>query len=84
MRQFVDTRGQEILNIDFRKFHIQQSGSISIHCFILHQILYESIRNSIDVNFNTTIHLFHQNSDNVEVTFQDGRKEFFDLVIGTD
>ncbi|WP_242297149.1 FAD-dependent monooxygenase [Bacillus cereus group sp. BfR-BA-01382] len=84
MRQFVDKGGQELRKIDFRKFHIQQGGSISIHRFILHEILYESIRNSIDVNFNTTIHSFHQNSDQVEVTFHDGRKESFDLVIGAD
>ncbi|PEO80703.1 FAD-dependent monooxygenase [Bacillus toyonensis] len=84
MREFVDKEGQELRKIDFRKFHIQQGGSISIHRFVLHQILYESIRNSIDIKFNTTIRSFHQNSDRVEVTFHNGRREFYDLVIGTD
>ncbi|WP_255193599.1 FAD-dependent oxidoreductase [Brevibacillus laterosporus] len=79
-RRFVHTDGSELRNIDFRKFHIQQGGSIGIHRFSLHQILYEAIKNQIDISFNTTIQSFTQNEESVQVCFQDGKEESFDFV----
>lgn len=79
-RRFVHTDGSELRNIDFRKFYIQQGGSIGIHRFSLHQILYEAIKNQIDISFNTTIQSFTQNEESVQVCFQDGKEESFDFV----
>ncbi|NKQ18875.1 FAD-dependent monooxygenase [Brevibacillus laterosporus] len=83
-RRFVHADGSELRNIDFRKFHIQQGGSIGIHRFSLHQILYEAIKNQIDIRFNTTIQSFTQNEESVQVCFQDGKEESFDFVFGAD
>ena len=83
-RRFVQADGSELRNIDFRKFHIQQGGSIGIHRFSLHNILYEAIKNQIDVRFNTTIQSLTQNEESVRVCFQDGKEESFDYVFGAD
>ena len=83
-RRFVQADGSELRNIDFRKFHIQQGGSIGIHRFSLHNILYEAIKNQIDVRFNTTIQFLTQNEESVRVCFQDGKEESFDYVFGAD
>lgn len=83
-RRFVQADGNELRNIDFRKFHIQQGGSIGIHRFSLHNILYDAIKNQIDVRFNTTIQSLTQNEESVRVCFQDGKEESFDYVFGAD
>ncbi len=50
----------------------------------LEEILYKKIKGKIEIRFNTSIKTLKENAKSVSVTFKDGKKERFDLVVGAD
>ncbi|RSM14839.1 hypothetical protein CDV31_005273 [Fusarium ambrosium] len=50
----------------------------------LYEILHESTKDRVKYTFGTTIESFTQRDDLVDVTFSDGNKDHFDLVVGAD
>ncbi len=47
-------------------------------------VLYEKIKNSVEIRFSTSIQSIIQDADKVTVTFEDGKQETFDLLVGAD
>ena len=50
----------------------------------LEDIIYEKVKNTVPIRFGTSIKSLKQTKQSVEVTFDEGKKESFDLVIGAD
>jgi 2-polyprenyl-6-methoxyphenol hydroxylase-like FAD-dependent oxidoreductase len=50
----------------------------------LSSLLYEATREKVDYRFNESIVAMKEEADGVQVTFQSGRAEKFDIVIGAD
>ncbi|MCB0034250.1 MAG: FAD-dependent monooxygenase [Anaerolineales bacterium] len=57
---------------------------VPITRFDLQDILYQEIRDKVDICFDTTIAALEETAEGVKVTFNNGSTEQFDLVIGAD
>lgn len=50
----------------------------------LEDIIYEKVKNTVPIRFGVSIKSLKQSKESVKVTFEDSKKESFDLVIGAD
>ncbi len=50
----------------------------------LEQVLYDHVRDSVEVRFDTTIQSFSQDADSVQVRLSDGATEAADVLVGAD
>jgi len=48
------------------------------------QVLYSAVVGSCEMHFDTTVTAIEQDADGVSVTFDDGKRETFDLLVGAD
>jgi 2-polyprenyl-6-methoxyphenol hydroxylase-like FAD-dependent oxidoreductase len=48
------------------------------------EVLYEKVKENVEIRFSTSIQNIIQDADKVTVTFADGKQETFDLVVGAD
>ncbi|WP_315791159.1 FAD-dependent monooxygenase [Fischerella sp. JS2] len=62
--------------LDFRHFNFMRGD--------LETVLYETIKNTVPIQFNTSMVQMHLHPNQVEVEFSDHTKREYDLVIGTD
>ena len=62
--------------IDFRHFNFLRSD--------LEEILYNAIKDTIDIHFNKSIQKMKETNEKVDVLFDDGDTDSYDLVIGAD
>ncbi|HEU4716631.1 MAG TPA: FAD-dependent monooxygenase [Bacteroidia bacterium] len=47
-------------------------------------VLYKKVKEDVEIRFSTSIQSISQDSNNVTVTFENGKQETFDLLIGAD
>jgi len=82
-RHIMSAKGRRLLRLDLEKVWGRPAPCLGILRRDLHDILLDGLDN-IDVRFGTTISNLQQDSSTVDVTFQNGNLEKFDLVIGAD
>lgn len=80
---FEDSHGNALKKLYLRAF--KSSGSpIIVARRDLHQTLVDNLAESVRVRMGATIRSIHQNKHSETVTFSDGSRETFDLVVGAD
>ena len=52
--------------------------------YTLEETIYDAVKQDVEIRFNTSIATVSQSADAVTVTFDDGQRESFDLLIGAD
>lgn len=78
-----DRSGRAILTLDYERL-FEAGNIIQIMRDDLEQVLYEHAKDKADYLFGNSVTEIEQVGDEVEVTFEDGRKQTFDVVIGAD
>jgi 2-polyprenyl-6-methoxyphenol hydroxylase-like FAD-dependent oxidoreductase len=82
---FVNKDGKQIAGIDARLIrHVTDGKYLAVMHSTLEEALYEALEGAIEVRFGCWFTKIVQGSDAVEVTFNDGTSESFDLLIGAD
>ncbi|RKO72081.1 FAD-binding protein [Sphingobacterium puteale] len=78
---FVETNEQIIQSIEYDKMHENIERSVLITRGGLHYVLYEAIKNDVNIFFDTTISQLEDKSDKTKVTLSNGSSIDVDLVI---
>ncbi len=78
---FLEKDGQVIQHISYEKMNENIERSVLISRGGLHNILYDGLKDRINISFNTTISEITPAGDKAEVIFSDGREMKADLVI---
>ncbi|MDE5437582.1 FAD-dependent monooxygenase [Elizabethkingia meningoseptica] len=78
---FVETNERVIQSIDYDKMHTNIERSVLISRGGLHHVLYEAVKNDVNVLFETTISQLEEKSDMTKVTLSNGNSIGVDLVI---
>jgi 2-polyprenyl-6-methoxyphenol hydroxylase-like FAD-dependent oxidoreductase len=83
---YVDRRGKPIavLSLERMKELVLGKRYMPLMHQTLERILYETVRDDVDVRFGTSLAAVHQSASGVEVTFEDGSTDSFDLAFGAD
>jgi 2-polyprenyl-6-methoxyphenol hydroxylase-like FAD-dependent oxidoreductase len=76
----VDDRGKEVGRLPAEVV----SGELEIHWGNLARILYEAVRDDVNYRFGVRVTALEDDGQRVGVTFSDGSKGSYDLVIGAD
>lgn len=83
--KFVNSQGKISATLDVDKFRkLLNFRHFNFMRGDLASVLYESIKNTVPIKFNTSIVQMHTHSDKVEVEFSDGTSQDYDIVIGAD
>lgn len=80
----VDTHGKPLIRFDLDIKTLNSRVGLMLNRADLHLTLYEKVKNDAEFRFGLEITNLNQTDTGVEVTFSNGRKEAFDLVIGAD
>ncbi|MEU3315363.1 FAD-dependent monooxygenase [Streptomyces sp. NPDC006662] len=80
----VDARGSRVKTMDADSFGGRVHGDAEIMRGDLTRILYDLTKGKADYRFGDSIAELEQGPDGVRVTFESGRTESFDLVVGAD
>ncbi|MFC6100349.1 FAD-dependent monooxygenase [Olivibacter domesticus] len=78
---FVETNEEIIQSIDYDKMHTNIERSVLISRGGLHHVLYEAVKNDVNVLFDTTISQLEEKSDMTKVTLSNGNSIHVDLVV---
>lgn len=78
---FLEQDEQVIQRISYEKMNENIERSVLISRGGLHHVLYENLKDQVNVLFNTTISGITSTGEKIEVTFSDGHKMMPDLVI---
>lgn len=78
---FVETNEEIIKSIDYDKMYTNIERSVLISRGGLHHVLYEAVKNDVNVLFDTTISQLEEKSDFTKVILSDGNSIHVDLVI---
>jgi len=81
LMHWLDANGGMIRNISYKEVNKNTSQSILITRGGLHNVLYEDIRDKVEILFNTTIDHLHQDAGKVHVTLSSGITAVADMVI---
>ena len=82
---FVDGHGRKRASFDLKKFKaLLHNRYLPLLRGDLETVIYESIRGTVPIQFNTSIGRLQIESDGVLVALSDGSHETYDLVIGAD
>lgn len=81
--RYVDANGNLLFEEHGEKGGFRQGEEVELVRGDLVEILMQTIQD-IPCYFNQAVQQINQQPDSVEVIFKDGRKEYYDLVIGTD
>ncbi|HYC34683.1 MAG TPA: NAD(P)/FAD-dependent oxidoreductase [Candidatus Paceibacterota bacterium] len=81
---FLNHNHRVIAEIDFNKLAKGGLGALTVERNFLHGALVELLPSSVESRFNTTIQQIEDDGKKVHVTFNDGSKESFDLVVIAD
>jgi 2-polyprenyl-6-methoxyphenol hydroxylase-like FAD-dependent oxidoreductase len=83
--RFVDAPGRTTVAVEYATFRkLLNNRHFNFMRGELEALLYSMGRDHIDVRFGATVASFHQDGERVHVTFNDGTKETFDLLVGAD
>jgi 2-polyprenyl-6-methoxyphenol hydroxylase-like FAD-dependent oxidoreductase len=83
-RKFLDERGNLLYELVLKTTKDTELERVLIHRFTWHEILYRSVREHMPIQFGTSIQSLSEDKTGVQVTFQNGAQQYFDLVIGAD
>jgi 2-polyprenyl-6-methoxyphenol hydroxylase-like FAD-dependent oxidoreductase len=83
-RQFLDEKGNLLYELSLNTTKGTELERVLIHRFTWHEILYRSVRDHMPIQFSSNILALEEDSVGVQVTFQDGKQQHFDLVMGAD
>jgi len=78
---FVETNEEIIQSINYDKMNENIERSVLIARGGLHHVLYEAVKNDVDLLFDTTISQLEEQADKTKVTFSNGDAIAVDLVI---
>jgi 2-polyprenyl-6-methoxyphenol hydroxylase-like FAD-dependent oxidoreductase len=82
---YVSKDGKPIARLDMELIRTLTEGKyLGLMHETLEEVLYEALEGSVEVRFGRWIERIEQGMDAVEVTFNDGTTESFDLLIGAD
>ncbi|UPK67322.1 FAD-dependent monooxygenase [Chitinophaga filiformis] len=81
LMHWLDANGGMIRNISYKEVNKNTSQSILITRGGLHNVLYEDIRDKVEILFNTTIDHLQQDAGKVHVTLSSGITAVADMVI---
>jgi len=82
---FVNKKGETVAKMNIRKLRkLLMDRAFAFMRGDLEDTLYKKIEGKVPILFQTTITTITQNSNGVEVTFNNGRTEKFDLLVGAD
>lgn len=82
---FINAQGKTVSHLNFQKIYQAMAGRyVSFMRSDLEKILYGAVKDKTAVRFGTTLKEIHQNPAEVEVYFNTGNSEIYDLVIGAD
>jgi 2-polyprenyl-6-methoxyphenol hydroxylase-like FAD-dependent oxidoreductase len=82
---YVNKDGKTVARLDMRLIRKLTEGKyMGLMHATLEEVLYEALEGSVEVRFGHWIERIEQGMDTVEVTFNDGATETFDLLIGAD
>jgi 2-polyprenyl-6-methoxyphenol hydroxylase-like FAD-dependent oxidoreductase len=83
--RFVDASGRRVGRIDLQAIRrASGSGSIEVGRADLAAVLHGAARDSAEFRFGDAIAALGEDDDGVDVTFESGARERFDLVVGAD
>src|SRR5690606_6794304 len=78
---FVETNEEIIQSIEYDKMHENIERSVLVSRGGLHHVLYEAVKNDVNVLLDTTIAQLEENADNTKVTLSNGSRIVVDLVV---
>ncbi|HVU68927.1 MAG TPA: FAD-dependent monooxygenase [Ktedonobacteraceae bacterium] len=82
---YVNKNGKTIARLDMTLIRkLTEEKYMGLMRETLEEVLYEALAGSVEVRFGHWIERINANPDAVEVTFNDGTSETFDLLIGAD
>ncbi|UZR94708.1 FAD-dependent monooxygenase [Chondrinema litorale] len=82
-RLFFDAKGQSILDLDLEEIWAQKKPCLGLNRKDLHEVLLSNLKN-LNIHFNCTIKQVQEIESEINVTFSNGEKAIFDLVIVAD
>ncbi|BDS09451.1 FAD-dependent monooxygenase [Aureispira anguillae] len=84
VRQYTD-KGKKSMTLDISAFRTAQKGKLfNFLRTDLVDILYQTIKDKVEIRYNTSLKAVQEHPTGVEVTFEDGKTEQFDLLVGAD
>lgn len=81
---FYDMSGILIKQYELDYETYDRMHGLNINRADLHSVLYDKVKNDVDFHFGQQITSINQSDEGVGVTFSNGKKEKFDLLIGAD
>jgi len=78
---FVETNEEIIQSIDYDKMHQNIERSVLITRGALHYVLYEAVKNKVNILFETTISQLEEKTGKTKVTLSNGSMMDVDLVV---
>jgi 2-polyprenyl-6-methoxyphenol hydroxylase-like FAD-dependent oxidoreductase len=82
---FINAQGKTVSHLNFKKIFQALAGRyVSFMRSDLEQILYRVVKDKTTLRFGTTIKEIHQSPAEVEVHYNAGSSEVYDLVVGAD
>lgn len=82
--EIVDARDQTLVKFAINTLP-EYLGDVEIHRGVLVNIIYDAIpKDKVKIMFGSSISTLVQHEDRVEVTFENGQRETYDLVFGAD
>lgn len=80
-----DEKGKKTLSLNMAGFRAAVSGRLfNFLRTDLADVLYEKVKDQVEIRFSTSIKNITQDERNAKVIFEDGSEETFDLIIGAD
>ncbi|EKF17496.1 FAD-dependent monooxygenase [Nitratireductor pacificus] len=80
-----DRRGRKLFSYDYRTLAKAADGRIlAIMRSDFQDLLTRKVGRDVEIRYRTTLENISDDGDGVDVTFSDGRRDRFDLVVGTD
>ncbi|MXQ54241.1 FAD-dependent monooxygenase [Shimazuella alba] len=83
-RQFLDAKGNLLYELSMKTTKGSELERVLIHRFTWHDILYRSVYEHIPIQFGSNIQALSEDETGIQVTFQNGIQQHYDLVIGAD
>ncbi|MFG3340385.1 FAD-dependent monooxygenase [Glycomyces sp. NPDC048151] len=80
----VNAKGRKVASLDGDTFGGREHGDAEIHRGELGRIIYGLTESAVDYRFGDSIASLEQTADGVDVEFESGKAEHFDLVVGAD
>lgn len=82
---FVDEEGRPVAELKIDAVREVLGGKyMGLMHYSLEEVLYDAVKDDVEVRFGTSIAAVSQSSDSVTVTYDNGQSETYDLLVGAD